>query len=112
MLDLEAIGLRIKTCREALGLTREVFSELVNVTPRFIYDIELGNKGMSIDTLVYIGKTLNVPIDYLLFGDVSENAVLSPELLSLLQSCPKDKIYFLNEIIKNYITALNNDGDL
>lgn len=109
MLDLGAIGLRIKSCRNAQGLTREEFSEKINVSPRFIYDIELGNKGMSIDTLSSIGKTLNVPVDYILFGEVTNEMEITPETLALVERCPKNKIDYLNEIIKNYVQALKED---
>lgn len=109
MLDLKSIGSRIKSCRDAQGLTREAFSEKINVSPRFIYDIELGNKGMSIDTLSSIGKTLNVPIDYILFGEVSNELSVTPETLALVEQCPTDKVDFLNEIIKNYVHALKSN---
>lgn len=105
-LNLGEVGLRIKKCRELQGFTREVFAEKVNVTPRFIYDIELGNKGMSIDTLSCIGKTLNVPINYILFGETPEESPVNPATVALISLCPEEKLEFLNEIIKNYITAV------
>ena len=47
------IGSRIRRQREYLGYTREQFAELLEVTPKFCSDIELGIKGMSVPTLVY-----------------------------------------------------------
>ncbi len=44
MIDLVELGNRIKKQRELLGYTREHLAELVNVTPRFCYDLELGLK--------------------------------------------------------------------
>lgn len=105
-LNLGEVGLRIKKCRELQGFTREVFAEKVNVTPRFIYDIELGNKGMSIDTLSCIGKTLNVSLNYLLFGETPDDNPVSPATVALVSLCPEEKLDYLNEIIKNYIAAI------
>lgn len=107
MLDLSAIGARIRSCREAQGLTRDQFSESINVTPRFLYDIELGNKGMSIDTLANIGHTLHVSTDYILTGTTSENKNdVSPELIALITQCPISQREHLSEIAKHFVTAL------
>lgn len=111
MLDLSAIGARIRSCREAQGLTREQFSEAINVTPRFLYDIELGNKGMSIDTLANIGNTLHVSTDYILVGTTPEaQDDINPEIIALMKQCPVRQREHLSEIIKHFITALREHG--
>ena len=46
-MDLIGIGQRIRKQREFIGYTREQFAELLDVTPKFCSDIELGVKGMS-----------------------------------------------------------------
>ena len=56
MLDLYTMGERIRQAREDMGYTRETFSEMANITPRFCYDIESGKKGVSIDTLKDVYK--------------------------------------------------------
>lgn len=107
MLDLSAIGARIRSCREAQGLTRDQFSETINVTPRFLYDIELGNKGMSIDTLANIGHALHISTDYILLGSVPEEQnAIAPELTALITQCPDNKQEHLNEIVKHFVVAL------
>ena len=45
------IGKRIKAVRIRIGMTREKLAELVDVTPRFIADVERGSVGISIATL-------------------------------------------------------------
>lgn len=100
------IGARIRECRELMGYTREQLAEKVNVSPRFIYDIELGNKGMSMETLAKMGDALNIPVDYILLGRKAENMPISPETLALIERCPDDRMDNLNEIIKNFILAI------
>ena len=57
-MDWGAIGKRIRTQREFMGYTREQFAELLDVTPKFCSDIELGVKGMSVPTLCRISRIL------------------------------------------------------
>ena len=47
-MEWTAIGARIRLQREYIGYTREQFAELIDVTPKFCSDIELGVKGMSV----------------------------------------------------------------
>ena len=50
-MDWVSVGRRIRRQREYLGYTREQLAELLDITPKFCSDIELGCKGMSIPTL-------------------------------------------------------------
>jgi len=67
-LDLKMIGRRIRSQREFLGYTREQFAELIEKTPKFCSDIELGVKGMSLRTLTVMGSKLKLSADYILYG--------------------------------------------
>lgn len=73
------IGKRIKTQRELLGITREELAEKIGITPRFCYDLELGLKGMSVQTLYKLVETLHVSSDYLLFGEQNIPAGIEAE---------------------------------
>lgn len=97
-----SIGKRIREQRELMGYTREELSEKIDVTPKFCSDIELGNKGMSIDTLSKLSKELLVTTDYILFGN---NSNYDDEIINLINSCPNDKIIYLKNIIKNFIKS-------
>lgn len=68
MIDLIGIGKRIKAARTEHKLTREKLSELVNVSPHYIYEIERGMKTMSLETLASISASLELSSDYILFG--------------------------------------------
>ena len=74
------IGARIRSQREAFGYTRETFAEMLDVTPKFCADIELGKKGMSVPTLCRIASVLKLSTDYILFGGpiVKENLDKEP----------------------------------
>ena len=59
-MDWGEIGLRIRRQREFLGYTREQFAEMIDITPKFCSDIELGVKGMSVPTLCRVAEVLQL----------------------------------------------------
>lgn len=66
--DPIAIGNRIRFVREELSMTRENLSELINITPYFLGQIERGERNMSVKTLIKLSSCLNISIDYLVYG--------------------------------------------
>ena len=68
-LDYKKTGSRIRAQRELLGYTREQLAEKLDVSTQFCSDIELGVKGVSIQTLAKLSDLLNLPTDYILFGE-------------------------------------------
>lgn len=63
------IGERIRELREIQNYTREVFAEKVDISSKFLYEIETGKKGFSADTLCRIAQALSVSCDYIMFGE-------------------------------------------
>ena len=55
--ELLLFGERLRNRRDVLG--------------RFYQMIERGEKGVSLDTLIQLSKSLTISIDYLLFGDAA-----------------------------------------
>lgn len=53
MLDLR-VGERIRELRESQNYTREGFAEKVDISAKFLYEIEVGKKGFSADVLCRI----------------------------------------------------------
>lgn len=54
------IGERIRELREIHNYTREAFAEKVDISAKFLYEIETGKKGFSADTLGKISIALSV----------------------------------------------------
>ena len=59
------IGYRIQTQRKILGLTQEVVSEKIGITPSFFSQIESGTRKAGIKTFVSISKILGISLDYI-----------------------------------------------
>lgn len=67
------VGSRIRKLREMNRYTREKFAEIAEISPKFLYEIETGQKGFSADTLYRIAKALSVNCEYILSGDIQDN---------------------------------------
>jgi len=104
-LNFKEIGQRIRKQREFLGYTREQFAELIEKTPKFCSDIELGVKGMSLQTLNLIGNRLKLSADYILYGITpdKENSAIN----KMLSTCPANKRKYAEQILKNFLQALD-----
>lgn len=72
VLDNVTIGNRIRLRREELKLTRAELAEMLDITPKFCSDIEIGARGMSLKTLILVSEKLYLSTDYILFGQSSE----------------------------------------
>ena len=69
--ELLLFGERLRNRRDVLGLTQEFVSTEAGISLRFYQMIERGEKGVSLDTLIQLSKSLTISIDYLLFGDAA-----------------------------------------
>lgn len=109
-MDIKEIGLRIKTTRKTQNLTQEKLSEMVDVSPHYIYEIEKGLKTMSITVLCALSVSLKVSSDYLLFGSAYSNQdrLESPvdRLTLLTRNLPIEKKECLADIISVTIPYL------
>lgn len=105
--DRILMGQRIKEQRILNGLTREQLAEKADITPRFCYDIELGCKNMSLQTLCKIAAALSIPTDYLIFGAHSEEDEYIP-ITALVQTCPPRDLKHLEQIVSHYIQAVQD----
>ena len=103
-MDWSAIGRRIRSQREFLGYTREQLAELLDVTPKFCSDIELGVKGMSVATLCRLSEVLRLSTDYILFGRDADGS--SPITL-MLRSCSKTELAYAEQLLKTFLLAMH-----
>ena len=103
-LDFLSIGNRIRTQREFLGYTRDYLAEQLDVSTNFCRDIEIGAKGMSIQTLHKISKILKISTDYILTGECFGNN--EEPLLVMLNSCRPEKKKYARDILKSFLLAI------
>lgn len=115
------IGQRVRAARLDANLTREMLAERLNVSTLFISYIECGQKGMSLETLQRLCRTLNVSSDYILLGE-NDPGVAKKNLHLLVDSiepeyCPaveKQIVCFMDcvkEIENNIRTGTAADAE-
>lgn len=69
------LGEKIKELRKQKRLTREQLAEKIDVSVRFLADVESGITGVSLSTLKTLSLTLDVSCDYLL--GLNDNITIS-----------------------------------
>ena len=103
-LDFKLIGNRIRKQREFLGYTREQMAEQLSVSVNFCRDIEIGAKGMSIQTLAKLASILKLSLDYILLG-ITWNGDIEP-LVLMISSCKPEKLKYVEDIVKTFLLAI------
>ena len=62
------VGFRIRNLREANGYTRDALAARIEISTKFLYEIEMGKKGFSAEVLFRLSQKLAISTDYLLTG--------------------------------------------
>ncbi len=100
------IGSRIRKVREGMNLSRDLFSEKINISEIFLSQIERGEKSLSLNTLISICNNTGCSADYLLFGNSEENPS-TQKTIRLLNQLPPE----INNIIYDIAGSVKNVYD-
>lgn len=100
-----ALGKRIRSERQARGLTQEQLAEKANLSTTYIGFVERGERTMTLNTLTTIANELHVSVDYLLQDIVPlDNSARTNRLKQLWSSATPAQ----QEMILNLIQAVLN----
>lgn len=88
-MNFKEVGTRIKNKRLQLELTQEKLAEMTGLSETYIGAIERSTSKCSIETLVKIAKSLDISMDYLLFGITDEN--IDNHFSKIIKKLPKEK---------------------
>ncbi len=91
------IGERLRGIRESMHMTREEFSEKIDITDSFLGQIERGERSLSVKTLKKVVKYTGVSADYLLFGKNTNNETIEKinNILTVNSETTSDFIYHI-----------------
>jgi len=106
--DKKKVGERIRTRRKALNISQEEFAERIGRVPKFCADIERGQAGMSIETMLSICTLLKLSPNELLLGQNS-NATMYDEtelIVAALNQCTEKQRKDALALLKLFLTAV------
>ena len=100
------VGERIRAIREGFHMSREKFSEMIDISEVFLGQIERGERSLSIKTLKKIVIYTGVSSDYILFGN-SENNEYTSKINRILNKCSESTLKYIYELIHSSFTFLS-----
>lgn len=103
-MDIFEAGKRIKKIRKSLKLTQEQLAEKAGISAHFVYEIEHGQKTMSLYTLTDIALALGTSTDYIL--DISSGArdvMINDDLSHIIETVPLSKRDAIKNIVKSVL---------
>ena len=98
-MERKKVGNRIRELREMHNYTREGMAEMVEISPKFLYEIESGKKGFSSDVLCKIARTLTVSCDYIMYGE-EQSLKISEKMYCILKQVETKQITKIQSILK------------
>ena len=106
---LKTIGQRIMLRRKQLGYTQEQAAEKSNLSHQFFSAVETGRKNLRAESIIKVAMALEVSADYLLFGLTNQSDM--HYIIEKLSELSGLQLHCLEEIIKNYMLALDSDEE-
>lgn len=99
------VGLRIREVREMLGMSRERFSEMCDISSSFLAAVESGKKAITSKTLYKVCSFSNISADYFIRGNQEGfEADMVIEMLRTMDDKSKDSAI---RILREYVEAIN-----
>lgn len=99
------LGMRLRKIRNEKDLTREMLSEKIDVSSRFLADVESGKVGISLITLKNICEVLNVSADYMIGLSCENNSEELSNIETTIKRIDPKHLPYLAEIISSFYSA-------
>lgn len=75
-MEASKVGMRIQEARKARGLTQAELSQIVDITPKYLSNIECGAKVPRLETFIAIANALEVDANTLLMDVLSVSSTI------------------------------------
>lgn len=107
MQDNIQVGERIRKIRNSFDMSREKFSEMIDISDVFLGQIERGERSLSLKTLTKIVKYTGCSSDYILFGNADNNSKIS-KINRFLSNCSDETLEYIYDILHNSYRFFKN----
>jgi len=107
------IGERLRGTRESMHMTREEFSEKIDITDSFLGQIERGERALSAKTLKKVVRYTGVSADYLLFGKDANNETIQKinNILTINSEATSDFIYHIVMCSNDFCKKIKEENE-
>ncbi len=95
------IGERIRTIRESMSMSREKFSEMIDISEVFLGQIERGECSLSLKTLSSIITNTGNSADFILYGREEDNNAYIKKINRLLLHSSDNFLEFIYTLISD-----------
>ena len=102
------VGERIRSIRESYNMSREKFSEIIDISEVFLGQTERGERSLSIKTLRKIVNYSGFSADFILFGDIKKNDKIS-QINNILCTFSSDVLDYIYEFIHIFYKFFTRD---
>ena len=103
MIDYWAIGRRIARARKAKGMTQATLSELVEVSPNYMSQVENGHQKPNLPFLGKISVAVDISLSELLDGVYYEKEFTVNDIVEALGRCPPEKVRLICDVIMRIV---------
>lgn len=106
--DRKAVGQRLRDLRKRFGWNRKYVASQIGVVEKFYADIERGNCGMSVETLIALAELYEITMDALIYGSGENTGVLTEDkvLLRKLEAMPLQQQNTCRELLKAFMNGV------
>ncbi len=94
------IGVRIRSIREELCMSRNVFSEKVDISESYLAQLENGSKSLGTTALMSISEYTGYSTDYILFGKDADNDY-AKKIIRIVNVLPTDYLQLVYEMTRS-----------
>lgn len=102
------IGERIRSIRESMAMSREKFSEMVDISEVFLGQIERGECSLSLKTLSSIIYHTGNSADFILYGKEESSNAHIKKINKILVHCSDEFLEFTYNLIHDILKFSNN----
>ena len=102
MLAKTLLGKRIKALRNRLRLTQDQLSEAVQISPKYLSNIERGKENPTLDTLLRLAESLKVEVWEMFLADqeTPDAQTLRKKIDRLLQEADVERLRLVTKLLQ------------
>ncbi len=103
----KAFGRRLRSVREAAGLTQERVAERAHTDAKYMSALENGRSSPTLDTIMALAKALNIQVNdlMLLEGEDYDARTLRKRIEASLDSCNEEQLRRIYRLIRDVVES-------